>query len=59
MNWQGFHDGFGQLAANRLFYTAGALLRVFLRVLVGAQNRKGRLKVRGKILADRKGKSKE
>ncbi len=59
MNWQGFHDGFGQLAANRLFYTAAALLLVFLSVLVYSQKRKGRFKVRGKILADRKDKSKE
>ncbi len=59
MNWQGFHDGFGQLAANRMLYTAAALLLALLSVLVYSQKRKGRFQIRGKILADREGKSKE
>lgn len=59
MNWQGFHDGFGQLAANRMFYTAAGLLLALLSVLVYSQKRKGRFQIRGKILADRKGKFKE
>ena len=57
MNWQGFHDGFAQLAANRLLYTAAALLLVLLTVLIYSQKRKGRLHIRGKILANRKSKS--
>ncbi len=57
LNWQGFHDGFAQLAANRLFYTAAALILTGLSVLVYSQKRKGRLKIRGKILANRKSKS--
>lgn len=57
MNWQGFHDGFAQLAANRVLYAAAGLMLVLLAALVHAQKRKGRLKVRGKIFADRKNKS--
>ena len=57
LNWQGFHDGFAQLAANRLLYTAAALLLVLLTVLIYSQKRKGRLHIRGKILANRKSKS--
>lgn len=57
MNWQGFHDGFAQLVANRLFYSAAAVLLTALSVFIYSQKRKGRLKVRGKIFADRKGKS--
>ena len=57
MNWQGFHDGFAQLVANRLLYAAVALLLTAFTVLIYAQKRKGRLKIRGKILADRKSKS--
>lgn len=57
LNWQGFHDGFAQLAANRLFYTAAALVLTALSILVYSQKRKGRLKIRGKILANRKSKS--
>jgi len=57
LNWQGFHDGFAQLVANRLFYAAAALLLVTLSVFVYSQKRKGRLKIRGKILANRKNKS--
>ncbi len=57
LNWQGFHDGFAQLAANRLLYTVAALLLVLLTVLIYSQKRKGRLHIRGKILANRKSKS--
>ncbi len=57
LNWQGFHGGFAQLAANRLFYMAAALLLVALTVFIYSQKRKGRLHIRGKILANRKSKS--
>lgn len=57
MNWQGFHDGFAQLAANRIFYTAVSLLLVLGTALLYERKRRGRLHVRGKILADRKNKS--
>ena len=56
-NWQGFHDGFTKLLANRVLYAAGALILVALTILVYAQKRKGRLQIRGKILANRKSKS--
>lgn len=54
MNWQGFHDGFAQLAANRAMYAAAGAVLMVLTALVYAQKRKGRLRIRGKILADRK-----
>ena len=57
MNWQGFHDGFGQLAANRAFYAAAALVIVALTAFVYSQKRKGKLGVYGKILANRKNES--
>ena len=57
LNWQGFRGGFAQLAANRLFYMAAALLLVALTVFIYSQKRKGRLHIRGKILANRKSKS--
>ena len=56
-NWQGFHDGFAQLAANRLLYAAVALLLTAFTVLIYAQKRKGRFQIRGKILANRKSQS--
>ena len=57
MNWQGFHDGFAQLAANRAFYAAAALLLVALTSFLYSQKRKGRLNIYGKLLANRKNKS--
>lgn len=57
MNWQGFHEGFAQLAANRVLYAAAALLLVVLTAYIYSQKRKGRLDIRGKILANRKSKS--
>ncbi|MDE7320249.1 MAG: ABC transporter permease [Lachnospiraceae bacterium] len=57
MNWQGFHDGFVQLAANRALYAAAALLLIVLTAWIYSQKRKGRLNIRGKILANRKDKS--
>ena len=55
MNWQGFHDGFAQLAANRILYASAALVLVALTAFLYSQKREGRLNIRGKILADRKG----
>lgn len=57
MNWQGFHDGFAQLAANRLLYAAAGIVLMILTVLVYTQKRKGRFQNRGKIFAHRKNKS--
>lgn len=57
MNWQGFHDGFAQLSANRMLYAGAALLLGVLTVFVYSQKRKGRLGIRGKISPDRKDKS--
>jgi len=57
-NWQGFHDGFPGLAANRIFYTGAALFLMALTILVYTQKRKGRFQIHGKILANRKNKSK-
>lgn len=57
MNWQGYHDGFAQLAANRILYATVGLALMAATVLVYTQKRKGRYKVRGKIFANRKNKS--
>ncbi|MDE6969657.1 MAG: ABC transporter permease, partial [Eubacterium sp.] len=57
MNWQGFQDGFAQLAANRIFYAVLSLLLVMGTAFIFEQKRKGRLHIRGKILAHRKNKS--
>ena len=57
MNWQGFHDGFAQLAENRLLYAAAGIVLMILTVLVYTQKRKGRFQNRGKIFAHRKNKS--
>ena len=56
-NWQGYHDGFAQLALNRTLYAAAALLLTLLTAYIYSQKRKGRLQIRGKILANRKSKS--
>lgn len=58
LNWSGYHNGFAQLAANRIFYAAFALVLLALTAFIYSQKRKGRLVIRGKILADRKNKSK-
>lgn len=56
LNWQGFHDGYAQLLANRSLYAAAGLVLLVLTALVYAQKRKGRLQIRGKIFANRKNK---
>lgn len=57
-NWEGYHSAFLKLAANRLLYVVLSLILMALTAYVFAQKRKGRLQIRGKILANRKGKSK-
>lgn len=57
VNWQGFHDGFAQLAANRILYAASGVILLILTALVYTQKRKGRFQIHGKILANRKNKS--
>lgn len=57
MNWQGFNDGFSQLLANRIVYAAAGLVLMALTAFIYTQKRKGRLQIRGKIFANRKGKS--
>ena len=54
---QGFHDGFAQLAANRIMYVAVGVILMVFTALVYTQKRKGRLQIRGKIFANRKNKS--
>ena len=54
LNWSGYHDGFAQLAANRLFYAAFALVLLAFTVVIYSQKRKGRMPIRGKIKAKRK-----
>ena len=58
LNWRGYHDGFSQLAANRIFYAVLALALVIFTAFIYSQKRKGRFVIRGKILADRKNKLK-
>ena len=58
LNWKGYHDGFSQLAANRIFYAALSVALLAFTVFIYSQKRKGRLVFRGKILADRKNKFK-
>lgn len=58
LNWSGYHNAFTQLAANRIFYTVFSLILVALTILIYSQKRKGRLQIRGKILANRKNKFK-
>lgn len=57
-NYAGFQEGFSQLASNRIFYASMAVLIVALTVVIYTQKRKGRLNIRGKVMADRKNKSK-
>lgn len=57
LNYKGFHDGFTQLVSNRVLYASLAIIIVVLTVWVYSQKRRGRLNIRGKILADRKSKS--
>lgn len=57
LNYKGFHDGFVQLVSNRVLYVSFAIIIVALTVGIYSQKRRGRLNVRGKILADRKSKS--
>ena len=58
LNWRGYHDGFSQLAANRIFYAVLPLALVIFTAFIYSQKRKGRFVIRGKILADRKNKLK-
>ncbi|MDO4313008.1 MAG: ABC transporter permease [Eubacteriales bacterium] len=58
LNWAGYHSGFSQLAANRILYALSAIALVALTAFVYTMKRKGRLQIRGKILANRKSKSK-
>ncbi len=58
LNWKGYQDGFSQLAANRIFYAALSMVLLAFTVFIYSQKRKGRLVIRGKILADRKNKFK-
>lgn len=58
LNWSGYCNGFAQLAANRIFYVVLALVLLAFTAVVYSQKRKGRLVIRGKILANRKNKSK-
>lgn len=57
LNWEGYHEAFAQLAANRILYAGLALLLIVFTILIYGQKRKGRLQIRGKILANRKNKS--
>lgn len=57
-NYDGFKDGFAQLAANRITYVIAAFIITALTAWIYAQKRKGRLDIHGKIFANRKGKSK-
>lgn len=45
MNWTGYHNGFAQLAANRILYASFAVLLVILTVFVYSQKRKGRYRL--------------
>lgn len=45
MNWAGYHNGFAQLAANRILYASFAVLLVLLTVFVYSQKRKGRYRL--------------
>lgn len=58
LNYKGFHDGFSRLASNRILYASLAIVLVMLTAWMYSQKRRGRLNIRGKILADRKSKSK-
>lgn len=57
LNWEGYHEAFAQLATNRILYAGLALLLIVFTILIYGQKRKGRLQIRGKILANRKNKS--
>lgn len=58
LNYQAYVDGFSQLVSNRIFYVSISIIMIALTVVIYEQKRKGRLDVRGKILAGRKSKSK-
>lgn len=57
-NYSGFHENFGQLAANRGLYTAFSLLLLAISIFIYTQKRKGRLDIRGKIFGNLKRKHK-
>lgn len=56
LNWSGYHNGFAQLMANRIFYVVFALILLAVTAVIYSQKRRGRLQIRGKILANRKSK---
>lgn len=58
LNYQAYVDGFSQLVSNRILYVSISIIMIALTVVIYEQKRKGRLDIRGKILADRKSKSK-
>lgn len=58
LNYQAYADGFSQLVSNRILYVSISIIMIALTVIIYGQKRKGRLDIRGKILADRKSKSK-
>ena len=53
-NYAGFHAGFKQLMMNRALYAILSVLLVVLTMWIYSLKRKGRLDIRGKILANRK-----
>lgn len=58
LNYQAYVDGFSQLVSNRILYVSISIIMIVLTVVIYEQKRKGRLDIRGKILAGRKSKSK-
>lgn len=58
LNYQAYVDGFSQLVSNRILYVSISIIMIALTVVIYEQKRKGRLDIRGKILAGRKSKSK-
>lgn len=53
-NYSGFIEDFSQLAANRILYTALAVLMVTITILIYSKKRKGSLDIHGKIFGSRK-----
>lgn len=57
-NYAGFQEGFHQLVVNRALYAVISAVFVVLSVWIYSLKRKGRLDIRGKLLGNRKRKSK-
>ncbi|GAA0792400.1 ABC transporter permease [Clostridium sp. AF19-22AC] len=53
-NYEGFHAGFSQLAANRALYAGISILLAAVTVWIYSLKRKGRLDIRGKLFGNRK-----